>query len=143
MNPLVSDVSNFLEDQSEHPSLGLVFGLHLLLEAYRSFIWAADAAPRSNCRITALRFGREMKDMVQNALSLNCDPMIQLMLGLETSFLDEYLAENRFDLYYQSPWTAGFHMCEILHYSIDNGLRLVNSNGRVGAVLHIYNALRR
>jgi hypothetical protein len=34
-------------------------------------------------------------------------------------------------------------MCEILHYSIDASLRLCNSEGRVGAVLHIYNALRQ
>ena len=34
-------------------------------------------------------------------------------------------------------------MCEILHHSIDAGLRLCNSEGYVGAVLHIYNALRQ
>lgn len=84
-----------------------------------------------------------MKDMVQNALSFNCNPMVQQMLEVDTLYLDEYLAENRFDLYYQSPWTAGFHMCEILHHSIDAGLRLINSEGLVGAVLHIYNALRQ
>ena len=37
MNPLLSDISDFLEDQSDHPNLGLVFGVHLLLESYRSF----------------------------------------------------------------------------------------------------------
>jgi hypothetical protein len=69
--------------------------------------------------------------------------MVRTMQVADAAYLDEYLAENRFDLYYQSPWTAGFHMCEILHRSIDAGLRLFNSEGRVGVVLHVYNALRQ
>ncbi|KIW22022.1 uncharacterized protein PV07_12580 [Cladophialophora immunda] len=143
MNPLLSDISAFLESPSENPNLSLVFGLHLLLEAYRSFIWNTNAATKINCRLQALRFAKDMKEMVQKALPQSGDPMVRKILVVDASYLDEYLAENRFDLYYQSPWTAGFHMCEILHYSIDAGLRLFNSGGRVGAVLHIYNALRQ
>jgi hypothetical protein len=63
--------------------------------------------------------------------------------AVDAAYLDRYLTEKRFDLYFQSPWTAGFHICEILHHSIDAGLRLCNSEGRVGAVLHMYNALRK
>ena len=55
--------------------------------------------------------------------------MVRKILVTDAVYLDEYLVENRFDLYYQSPWTAGFHMCEILHYSIDAGLRLFNGSG--------------
>jgi hypothetical protein len=68
MNPLLSDVSAFLESQSEHPNLSLVFGLHLLLEAYRSFIWNTNTANKSNCRLKALRFAKDVKEMVQEAL---------------------------------------------------------------------------
>ena len=143
MNPLLSDISTFLESQSEYPNLSLVFGLHLLLEVYRSFIWNTNAASKINCRLQALRFAKEVKEMAQKTFSHTCDPMAQTMLLAEEICLNEYLAENRFDLYYQSPWTAGFHMCKILHYSIDSGLRLFNGEGRIGAVLHIYNALRQ
>jgi hypothetical protein len=143
MNPLLSDISAFLESEDEHPNLSLVFGVHLLLETYRSFIWKTGTATKTNCRLKALRFAKEVKDMVQIPLLHSCDSMVRRMQVVDAAYLDEYLAEKRFDLYYQSPWTAGFHMCEILHHSIDAGLRLCNSEGRVGAVLHVYNALRQ
>jgi hypothetical protein len=143
MNPLLSDISAFLESEDEHPNLSLVFGVHLLLETYRSFIWKTKTATKSNCRLQALRFAKEVKEMVQIPLLHSCDPMVCTLQVTDAAYLDEYLAEKRFDLYYQSPWTAGFHMCEILHHSIDAGFRLCNSEGRVGAVLHIYNALRQ
>jgi hypothetical protein len=69
--------------------------------------------------------------------------MVRKMQAEDAAYLNEYLAEKRLDLYYRCPWTGGCHMCEILHYSIDAGLQLCNSEGRVGAVLHIYNARRQ
>jgi hypothetical protein len=37
MNPLLSDLSTFLKNDDDHPSLPLVFGVHLLLEVSKSF----------------------------------------------------------------------------------------------------------
>ncbi|KAE8452073.1 hypothetical protein EG329_002239 [Mollisiaceae sp. DMI_Dod_QoI] len=143
INPLLSDLSVFLDSEDVHPRLSLVFGLHLLLETYRSFIWKTATANKINCRLQALHFAKEMKEMIQTPLPHSCDPMVGTLRRADVVYLDEYLTEKRFDLYYQCPWTAGYHMCEILHHSMDAGLRLWNSEGRVGAVLHIYNALRQ
>jgi hypothetical protein len=143
INPLLSDISAFLESEDEHPNLSLVFGVHLLLETYKCYIWKTKTVTKTNCRLQALRFAKEAKEMVQIPLPHCCDPMVRAMQVADAAYLDEYLAENGFNLYCQSPWTAGFHMCEILHHSMDAGLRLCNSEGRVGAILHIYNALRQ
>jgi hypothetical protein len=59
MNPLLSDISAFLESENEHPNLSLVFGVHLLLETYRSFIWKTKTATKTNCRLKALFFWRK------------------------------------------------------------------------------------
>jgi hypothetical protein len=71
------------------------------------------------------------------------DSMVAILRTADAARLGEYLVEKRFDLYPQAPWTAGHHMYEILYYSIDAGLRLCSSEGHIGAVLHIYNALRQ
>ncbi len=143
MNPLLSDLSTFLKEDNPHPSLQLVFGVHLLLEISKSFIWKNKAATAINCRLQALRFATDVKALVQMRMLPANDPMVAWIRSKDTEYLDKYLAEKCFDLYFQSPWTAGFHMCEILHHSIDAGLRLCNSEGNVGAVLHMYNALRQ
>lgn len=143
INPLMPDLVNYLEGGDENPPLNLVFGLHLLLEVYRSFMWKAEKANRANCRLKALRFASQMKDMVQGTPLSSHDSIVSRMQNGDIAYLNTYLAEKCFDLYYQCPWTAGFHMCEIIHHSIDAGCRLFNSEGRVGAVLHIYNALRQ
>jgi hypothetical protein len=143
MNPLLSDVSIFLKEDNPNPSLHLVFGVHLLLEISKSFIWKNKVATPTNCRLQALHFARNMKALVQMRMLPSDDPMVARMRNKDTEYLDKYLTEKCFDLYFQSPWTAGFHMCEILHHSMDAGLRLCNSEGNVGAVLHMYNALRQ
>ncbi|KFZ17965.1 hypothetical protein V502_04337 [Pseudogymnoascus sp. VKM F-4520 (FW-2644)] len=143
MNPLLSDLAAFLKDENDNPSLQLVFGVHLLLEISRSFIWKDKTATTTNCRLQALRFAADVKELVQMRMLPTYDPMVARLRDGDTRYLDKYLAEKCFDLYFQSPWTAGYHMCEILHHSMDAGLRLCNSEGNVGAVLHTYNALRQ
>ncbi|CZT06985.1 uncharacterized protein RAG0_12557 [Rhynchosporium agropyri] len=143
MNPLLSDLSAFLKEDNPHPNLQLVFGVHLLLEIAKSFTWKNKVATAINCRLQALHFARDVKALVQMRMLPTNDPMVARMRNEDTEYLDKYLAGKCFDLYFQSPWTAGFHMCEILHHSMDAGLRLCNSQGNVGAVLHMYNALRQ
>lgn len=143
MNPLLSDLSIFLNSGDDSPSLHLVFGVHLLLEVFKSFIWKNETATTTNCRLQALRFAKDVKELVQMPALPTCDAMVAILRAVDAARLDEYLVEKRFDLYFQSPWTAGYHMCEILHHSMDTGLRFCNSKGHVGAVLHVYNALRQ
>jgi hypothetical protein len=97
MNPLLSDISAFLESEDEHPSLNLVFGLHLRLETYWSFIWRTESATKTNCRLKALRFAEEVKDMVQKPWPHSCDPMVRKMQAEDAAYLNEYLAEKRFN----------------------------------------------
>jgi hypothetical protein len=143
LNPLFSDILEFLNGDDEHPKISLIFGVQLLLETYRSFLWRTDTATKTNCRLKALRFAQEVKETVKMPVLPSRDPMAHQSFEMEEAYVEDYLSEKRFDLYYQAPWTAGCHMSEILHNSIDTGLRLCNSEGSVGAVLHMYNALRQ
>jgi hypothetical protein len=81
--------------------------------------------------------------MVEAPFLHSRDRAILKMQVADVEYLERYTKEVWFDLYYQSPWTAGSHMVEILHASIDTGVRLFHSRGTVAAVLHVYNALRQ
>jgi hypothetical protein len=74
MNPLLSDLSTFRKNDDDHPSLSLVFGVHLLLEVSKSFIWKNETATTINCRLQALRFARDVKELVQIPILPTRDP---------------------------------------------------------------------
>ena len=84
-----------------------------------------------NCRLQALKFAREVQKALQKVThhsSLKCDcsrcnggpsmrTLTLLKRGLTTS-----VAEDCYDLYNRSPWTAGSQMLEILNFSTDIGV---------------------
>ncbi|KAF2816424.1 uncharacterized protein BDZ99DRAFT_515013 [Mytilinidion resinicola] len=63
----------------------------------------------------------------------------QPAVGAFAEALNAYTSDNRFDLYYRSPWVAGTHISEILGDAFSNGLPMVIHDGTVCAVLHLYN----
>ncbi|ERF77085.1 hypothetical protein EPUS_06303 [Endocarpon pusillum Z07020] len=147
--PVYADVGYFLthkEDSSN--SLRCSFGLHLLLETYKSYLLASPrGCTPSCCRLQALRFAQEAVPYMGAVLedsSMPCRCCHTLAFHLQNLHLDfkAFLGEKVFDLYFQSPWVSGSHILEMLELLFFYGLRLFSYRHYVGSVVHVYNVLR-
>jgi len=150
--PLLPLMSQILGNTNAPIPIHLVFGMEMLLSTYKAFLRPDGAPNRRNCRIIALQFANEVHANILAAVSAvdTIDNCREVMLDVQRSILQqraeslkEYVCEQRFDLYYQAPWTAGCHIVEILDVAFSDGLRLCCELGYVCAVLHLYNALRQ
>jgi hypothetical protein len=150
--PLLPTLDAVLKDNDAPIPTHLVVGMEMLLSTYRAFIWPTGTPNKQNPRIMALRFAQEVRQGVQKGrdalqalsnggLTQVGEELLHLMTFQDN--LEAYTKEQRFDLYYQAPWTAGCHMVEILHHTMEIGLGLCFKQGFVPAVLHLYNALRK
>lgn len=155
MNPLLLELQIFYETKGSSIQTDLVFGLHLLVESYKSFTLPKRLVSMPNGRIRMLRFVQDIKSSLRRALQLpvgvnikcNCSdcrenalPVALIKFERE---LESLATEKRFDLYYQAPWVAGHQMNEILSRATGLGLRLCNRKQYLGTVLHVYNMLRQ
>ncbi len=147
--PVYADVGYFLtHDENDTNGLRCSYGLHLLLEVYKSYLLASQhARAPSSCRLQALKFAQEAVPGIRAVLddsSMPCRCYHTLAFHLENVHLDfiAFLQEKRFDLYFQSPWVCGSHVLEMLETLFYYGLRLFSYRHYVGSVLHVYNILR-
>lgn len=151
INPLLVNVKEYLRSGSESVTTSLVFGMLLLVESFKSFLFCDGAIRGTNCRTLALRFAQEVNGSLHAILSNedctgcqcpNCGGSViynnLLLLKID---LNNYVGQKRFDLYYQTPWVAGQHMQESLSLATDYGLRLCERQNYLTAVLHLYNML--
>lgn len=105
---------------------------------------------KPNCRNLALELAREVQKSVvevESALESSGNQEhtareSSTRVKVQAAKLNEFSREQRSDLYYQSPWTAGCHMVEILDMAFDEGVNICCGFGYVCAVLNLYNALR-
>lgn len=148
--PLFADVGYFMtHDENDTNGLRCAFGVQLILEAYKSYLLASECTPApSNCRLQALRFAQEVAASLAPVLddsSMPCRCCQTLASHLEGFKLDlvGFYQEKVFDLYFQSPWVSGSHVLEMLESSFYFGLRLFSYRHYCGAVLHVYNVMRR
>ena len=151
MNPLLLEVQDYIDSDEELPSSGMVFGMQLLVESFKSFLLCGVATKSMNCRTVALKFALEVKTnlnpVMENMKSCHCRCVDCSDLGLDGLLrffekqLHGYLSETRFDLYYQTPWVVGQHMQEMFSLATDYGLRLWDQHNYVAAALHLYNML--
>ncbi|KAK2599958.1 hypothetical protein QQS21_005342 [Conoideocrella luteorostrata] len=146
--PLLPHLQHLLADTSRPIPIDYVFGMEMLLSSYKHFIWVNGVQNKSNCRIVALKFAKDVQKAmlaVTSALDVKNEPPKAFMhlLLLQQEQLGTYTRERRFDLYYQAPWTAGCHMVELLDCAFATGLSLCTDFGYVCVILHLYNALRR
>lgn len=147
--PLYAEIDYFLA-HGENGTNGLrcSYGLHVLLEVYKSYLFASQhACAKSNCRLQALKFAQEAAQGIRAVLddpSMPCRCYHTLAFHLENLYLDvvAFLREKAFDLYFQSPWVSGSHVLEMLETLFYYGLRLFSYRHYVGSVLHVYNVLR-
>lgn len=154
-NPLKEELWNYCRGKyirEARPRIDLAFGAQLLLETGKSFIWLSESQPNPvNLRLRTLQFANEIKASIKPIFdkevaskdSLNLQPQCCYLLDAVLKWLDEFTRTKRFDLYYQMPWTAGAQMCELLFYSMEAGIRVCQSRGVVGAMLHAYNFCRQ
>ena len=150
--PLLPLMKQILSSNDVPIPTHLVFGMDMLLSTYKAFLWLDDKPNKRNCRIAALQLANEVLRSVTATASAivgwgnHVDPVVTeqwLLLQVDAEALQKFAREQRFDLYYQAPWTAGCHMIEILDVAFTGGLNLCCSIGYVCAILHLYNALRR
>ncbi len=149
--PVLKLINEVLVDKKQPIPTQLVFGMELLLSSYKTFIRPDGVLNDTNCRISALKFAQEVSKSVgaamaslEHVIHSHSDSlaMQSLVLNVFQNEINSYQQEKRFDLYHQAPWVATSHMIEILHHSMDLGGQLCCQYGFVGAVLHLYNALR-
>ncbi|RQM06501.1 hypothetical protein DH86_00003685, partial [Scytalidium sp. 3C] len=168
--PLMQDFDIFLrETKSTNSSptnyCGLCFGLHLLLESYKSYcgIDRAEDLPvpqtsmmhRPNSkarqpRLQSLRFAAEIKENVKYIVegpytpctcqAVNNIGVVNLAIK-SRALLESFITTKRFDFFYQSPWVSGMHIVGDLARGGDCGWRLWHYGYFVGTTLHVYNAL--
>ena len=134
-----------------------VFGLVLIVESTKSFMFPDNApAQTMNCRLKALSLARDMRASVMaisksrpivpgsrdNYPICTDDKLIKGLKLLEDD-LSNFLAQARWDFYYQAPWVAGGQMLWMLSQANDYGMVLCNRRRYVGAVLHLYNCLKQ
>lgn len=138
--------------------IGCTFGLDLLAESYRSFVWIditidggifyapSSLATTENCRVRALTFAFEVKKTIAAVLKLasmscQCNGTIGAALAHLVDSLEAYSTQRRFDLFHQAPWIAGAHMLHTYHNAFYIGIALCNHRNLVGSILHTYNIL--
>ena len=157
MNPLVEKINTLSAQDSLSIQTDTAFRLRLLLESYKSFLFADDAPPtKVNCRLQALRFIGDVKRSVSRVQSLrppqisqkylcpNCpERILEKGMRLFEHDLLAFSAQKKFDLYHQAPWVAETQMLEVLAEATDFGLILCIRFQYVGSVLHLYNCLRQ
>lgn len=150
--PLLPLLDEVLKDKEKPIPLQLIFGYEMLLSSYKAHLWPGGKLNKENCRISVLKFAGDVQKSIRTAVNSRicacglCNTGIleyeKRWLQTTESKLGNYLSEKRFDLYHQSPWTAGCHMIEILTLAIFEGSNLCFMTGDVCALLHLYNALR-
>ncbi|KAF2496748.1 hypothetical protein BU16DRAFT_580821 [Lophium mytilinum] len=137
-NPLQTDIRDYLT-KSRTNGTTVVFGIELWLKTFSTYISNEHAGPPPvDCRIVALRFAKEVLKSMRALMAQGfCEH--KTTIGDLTDALNAYISDNRFDLYYRSPWVAGTHISQILGEAFEKGLPMVVHVGTVCAVLHLYN----
>lgn len=139
MKLLLRQLQIFYEAKGSSLQTDLVFGLHLLVESYKSFMLPERLITMPNCRVQMLRFAQEVKSSLGHArllrpfiVSRACDSsdcrenaLSVALIKLEKEMVD-LATERRFDLCYQAPWVSGHKMSEILTRATGLGLQLCN-----------------
>ena len=149
-SPLFAEFENFLtQEDSDDKGIRCCFGLHMFLESYKSYLFAAHIPGECpSCRLQALRFAQEAAPHIHAVLDnptmpCRCYNTLAYHLGSVHEELDKFLHERAFDLYFQSPWVSGSHMLEMLETFFYYGLRLISYQLYIPSICHVYNALRR
>ena len=148
-SPLCVDIAKFLTPkENDVNGLRCILGLHMLLEAYKSFtLGCQGVGTPPSCRLQALKFAQEALPSIGTVLSdssmpCRCDDTLAFHLEVWELELKDFIREKCFDLYFQSPWVSGSHILEMHGILFYYGLRLFSYRQYVGTVLHAYHVLR-
>lgn len=151
INPLLKDIQTALNGD-QGPSTALAFGVQLMTEIHRSQLWGSNSQPnREDCRLTALRFANDVlksvKLIAEEKSPCPCPDCESsgfiLEIGDLGGIVEPYSKVVSFDLYSRNPWVAGTHMYYLMLAASNVGLQLCDVNNYLGALLHMYNALRQ
>ncbi|EQB56103.1 hypothetical protein CGLO_03942 [Colletotrichum gloeosporioides Cg-14] len=130
----------------------LCSGMGLLISSCKAYFWPRGVRQREwNCRLRPLRLAKNMKAellpiiKIAKNLVANRKAVMYSVKRAEDLLrsLEEYIEENRWDLYHRAPWTAGCHVNEMLYQAMYIGHMLLSVFDIIPAALHLYNVLRR
>ncbi|PVH90414.1 hypothetical protein DM02DRAFT_665121 [Periconia macrospinosa] len=149
-HPLLFELRQYLGYPGIRIDTELVFGLSLLLESTKTFIFKGEDVNDVNCRMKTLRFAMEFQNCIKKITDYTNPRLAEnhsedMMVGLLNikDMLKDFIAESRLDLYYQSPWVAGCQAVEFLSLALEAGMNLMNQRGIVACVLHMYNLVHQ
>ena len=148
--PILAEVGYFLtHEESENNDLRCTYGLRLLLDAYKGYLFAPNlTCTPSSSRLKVLRFVQEVIPSISAVLDnptmpCRCPDTLAYHMEHFLSDLKVYLTTKGFDFYLQSPWVCGSHILHILDALFYYGMRLFGYRNYLGAVVHVYNVLRK
>ncbi|KAK3063786.1 hypothetical protein LTS18_012760 [Coniosporium uncinatum] len=147
-NLLLHEVEHAAKNNCAPAYRSLIFGVQMHTEIYRAVLDSSCGSKDLNGRLKALTFAREVRSSIDILLNepsyaplcechSNCSYLRQISASLE-----QYCKKSYWDLYHQSPWTAGHQMLIIAQHAILTGTQLCNDQGVVGSVMYLYSMLR-
>ncbi|KAF2183724.1 hypothetical protein K469DRAFT_785271 [Zopfia rhizophila CBS 207.26] len=142
--PLLFELRQYLGYPGIRVDTELVFGLNLLLESTKAFIFKGEDVNGVNCRIRTLQFAKEFQNCIKE-ITDHMNPRMaenhsdDMMVGLLNikDMLKDFIADPRLDLYYQSPWVAGCQTVEFLSLALAVGMNLMNQRGIVACQIFL------
>jgi hypothetical protein len=120
-------------------------GMSLLSQSHEAYLRSINqAGPAPSCRIRALKLAHQVSKQIATILedmsAFPCRCTQTLAYHLQTALIEthNYASHKQWDMYIQSPWTAGNHALEILELCHYYGVHLLKYRHYVGAVLYSY-----
>lgn len=137
------------ERDSDNNELRSSFELQLLLESYKSYLFAADSAYIAfNCCLQTLRFAQKANTSIivvldDSTMSCKCFNILTFHLKNLHKNFTIFLKVRVFDFYFQSLWVFESHILKMIKTLFYYDLRLFNYRNYVDVLLHAYNVLRQ
>jgi hypothetical protein len=139
------DYSGENDKLEEHSAWSITLGMSMLSQSHGSYLKFLDR-PNSAalCRLKTLKLAQQVSKQIATILedtsAFPCRCTQTLAYHLQTVLIEtnNFASHNRWDIYIQSPWTAGNHALEILDLCHYYGGHLMKYRHYVGAVLYSY-----
>lgn len=163
--PFVADMEQLLSDGNNSCSqIYGAFSLCSFYEIYDAYLHhlPQESAEHSamispslapNPRVAVLRYASSILSSLKSLLlshppessstfPCRCRETLAFHLEVLRIDLERFTQSRQWDLLHQSPWAVGCQMLDIIHRTTYYGQKLIRYRNFVGAVLHVYNALR-
>ena len=147
--PLLTEMEQFVASSECPINSELVFGITLLVQTAKAFVWKGNVFNQVNCRMQSMRLAGEIHDIIVETRKLENDPTFAGLLAYETlgfadnliGMIHDFRKINLFDMYKQSLWVASSAMSNLLSNAQVVGLLYLGYQGIFASFLHAYNMM--